>query len=564
VTAPDTQPGPAAKPEGGATFDLVALLAVAGLLYLSWPVHAPLLDRDEPRYAAAARTMLETHDWVVPQFNEAPRYQKPVLTYWLMAGSMAIFGASEWSARLPSALAALGTLALVHFTVRRRWGRRAAWVASAAFATAPLVVLWARAASTDSVLTLLLSGALLAGWHATECDGQASRRWYMVSAACAGLAMLTKGPTAPLLTALTLAVYLTRRRRLLSEFRRVPWGTVLPVFLAIGVPWYVAAYLRGGVGFLEVFDEEHVGRLIEGAGGPSELRLWGRLVVVAAMIVGLAPWTPLSLAGALRRPAAGEGLALHELAQAWFWCVLVVFGASKGQWPSYALLLAPAAAVLASGWAEGVLRNREREGIAIAVVAATVLLALCLAVVLAVAPSVSGAAPQDYRDALSSPVVSVLLPLSAAALLATLAVFVASWARRARGASLVALGVGWGATIAVFGVGCVPSIVRELSRPQIEVGRYLAADRATPALTYGPREPTIVFYSERQVALLKKDDPAFPASLRHALASGGEALVVTDRDGAEALESSYDSAIRLDAGRLVVLRVRAGPQGSRR
>jgi hypothetical protein len=110
----------------------------------------------------------------------------------------------------------------------------------------------------------------------------------------------------------------------------------------------------------------------------------------------------------------------------------------------------------------------------------------------------------------------------------------------------------------------VPSIVRELSRPQVEAGRYLAAHQTTPAFTYGPREPTIVYYSERQVALLKKDDPAFPASLRHALASGGEALVVTDRDGAEALESSYDSAIRLDAGRLVVLRVRAGPQGSRR
>jgi len=564
LTVPDTRPRPAPKPEGGATFDLVALLAVAGLLYLSWPVHAPLLDRDEPRYAAAARTMLETHDWVVPQFNGVPRYQKPVLIYWLMAGSMAAFGPSEWSARLPSALAALGTLALIHLTVRRRWGRRAAWIASAAFATAPLVVLWARAASTDSVLTLLLTCTILSGWRATECDGRVSRRWYVVSATCAGLAMLTKGPTAPLLFAVTLAIYLARRRRLLSETRRVPWGTVLTVFLAIGVPWYVAAYLRDGVGFFEVFDEEHVGRLIEGAGGPTGLRIWGRLVVVGAMLVGLAPWTPLSLAGALRRPAGGRGQPLHELAQAWFWCVLVAFSASKGQWPSYALPLAPAAAILAAGWIERVLRSREREGVAAAVVAGTVLLGLCLATVLAVTPSVSRYAPANYRDALSGSPMSQLLLASAAGVLAALALFVALWAGRVRVASVVAMSVAWGATISLFGLVCVPSVIRELSGPQVVLGRYLAAHATVPALTYGPREPTIVYYADRSVALLNKDDPSFVSMLERALSDKGQALVVTDREGASALAATYPAAVEHDAGRLLVCRLGAGAHGSRR
>ena len=51
--------------------------------------------------------MLETGDWLVPQFDYGvPFWGKPPLSTWLSAASMAAFGVNEFAARLPSLLLA--------------------------------------------------------------------------------------------------------------------------------------------------------------------------------------------------------------------------------------------------------------------------------------------------------------------------------------------------------------------------------------------------------------------------------------------------------------------------
>ncbi|HEY9156300.1 MAG TPA: glycosyltransferase family 39 protein, partial [Opitutaceae bacterium] len=80
----------------------------------------PLVDRDEPRFATATREMMERHDWVVPTFNGAYRFDKPVLTYWLMRVGYSIFGVSEMGARLHAILATIA-LVLVTWWMGRRW-----------------------------------------------------------------------------------------------------------------------------------------------------------------------------------------------------------------------------------------------------------------------------------------------------------------------------------------------------------------------------------------------------------------------------------------------------------
>lgn len=65
----------------------------------------PLWDEDEPRFAAIARAMVESGDWVVPIYNDTLAVDKPVLMHWCMAICFALFGTSEIAARLPAALA---------------------------------------------------------------------------------------------------------------------------------------------------------------------------------------------------------------------------------------------------------------------------------------------------------------------------------------------------------------------------------------------------------------------------------------------------------------------------
>ena len=65
----------------------------------------PPLDRDESRFAQATAQMLETGDFVVIQFQDQPRFKKPVGIHWMQAASVALLGPSEGAFRMPSALA---------------------------------------------------------------------------------------------------------------------------------------------------------------------------------------------------------------------------------------------------------------------------------------------------------------------------------------------------------------------------------------------------------------------------------------------------------------------------
>src|SRR5262247_3509192 len=83
---------------------------------------AALFERDEGRNAEKAREILLLRDWVTPHENFLPVLDKPMSFYWLVAFAYKIFGISEWSARLPTALFALGCLLLVYRFTRQWWG----------------------------------------------------------------------------------------------------------------------------------------------------------------------------------------------------------------------------------------------------------------------------------------------------------------------------------------------------------------------------------------------------------------------------------------------------------
>src|SRR4051812_20431007 len=68
---------------------------IAFLAGLPGLVAVPPLDRDESRFAQATAQMLETGDFVVIHFQEAPRFKKPVGIHWLQAASVSLFSAAE-------------------------------------------------------------------------------------------------------------------------------------------------------------------------------------------------------------------------------------------------------------------------------------------------------------------------------------------------------------------------------------------------------------------------------------------------------------------------------------
>ena len=311
-----------------------------------------LVDETPPLFAASARAMAISGDWLIPQVNGLPRYDKPPLVYWLMAGLYSLPGHASWdplgswAAALPSALASLGVLVMLALVVAW-WERRylprpqGLWIPVAlCFGLSPLVMLWSRIGVSDSLLTALVALAMISSWWRLM-----SRRipWWLCWLAL-GLATLTKGPVAFVLFGLTWGIFVLLQRpcSLLRERLRPGQGVLLSV--AVAAPWYGAAAIREGEPFLQSFFGYHnLQRFTEVVNRhESPWWLYGALLVVASL-----PWSPLLLLG-LWRALVGRQVSLASFAASWLLSVLLLFSCSATKLPSYWLPATPAAAILAA------------------------------------------------------------------------------------------------------------------------------------------------------------------------------------------------------------------------
>jgi 4-amino-4-deoxy-L-arabinose transferase-like glycosyltransferase len=137
----------------------------------------PLFDRDEPRFATAARTMMESGDFLVPRFNGALRPDKPPFVYWLMnIGYYLTGGWGELGARLPSAVCGIGTLLIVYFMVGSRFGRLTGMVASVMLGTCVLFMAESRMATADGTMLLCITACMACAWQAWDAGAAAPAR----------------------------------------------------------------------------------------------------------------------------------------------------------------------------------------------------------------------------------------------------------------------------------------------------------------------------------------------------------------------------------------------------
>ena len=118
-----------AAPSPTTPFSFLEIALAVGALFALyfWRTGSyPLFDPDEPIYAQVGREMAAGGGWLSPHLNGALWFDKPPLFYWLSGLSISLLGANEFAARLPSALAALGVVALVGCWARHDFGARAA------------------------------------------------------------------------------------------------------------------------------------------------------------------------------------------------------------------------------------------------------------------------------------------------------------------------------------------------------------------------------------------------------------------------------------------------------
>jgi 4-amino-4-deoxy-L-arabinose transferase-like glycosyltransferase len=257
-----------------------------------------LWDRDEPRYAVAVREMRESGDWMIPTFNGEPRYQKPILIYWLMALGTWLGGDNPFGVRLASAVAGTGTCVLTGHLARRILGARAGLLAGIMMAVAPIAAGSSKLATPDATLALLLVGCQCCLW---ELERRPARTLAGAFWALLGLAFLTKGPIAPafLLAAGGLAWWWGWPLSRLWQRLYPRYG--LPGFVLLAAPWYIAVAIKTHGEFLRfAVGTQIVQRIATGMEEHGGFPGYYALLAIPAF----APWSvllPAALAAAWRR-----------------------------------------------------------------------------------------------------------------------------------------------------------------------------------------------------------------------------------------------------------------------
>lgn len=322
------------------------LLAFCGFLFFYGLGNFGLVGADEPRYAQVAREMLARHDWITPTLSGQPWLEKPPLFYWQAMLSYAIFGVSDWAARIPSALDASLLVFAIYFFLRRfRVG--SALDGALMTASCAAVIGFSRAASTDMPLAAMFGIALLAWYAWQESENRAYLAAFYVFL---GLGTLAKGPVAPFLAGAVILIFAVAKGDY-PLLRRTLWIPGIALFVIVAMPWYVTVQIRNPE-FFHVFIVQHnLARF-----GTNLYRhkepFWYYAPVA---LLSLAPWTILCGAAFFEtlRLWARERRTLLQSEEAWnaflfIWLLVPImfFSLSQSKLPGYILPAIPAGTLL--------------------------------------------------------------------------------------------------------------------------------------------------------------------------------------------------------------------------
>jgi len=374
-TAPDSPtPAPPAPPDKAPRWSLPVLIAImllAGVLY-SWSLSSSGLNSF---YSAAV--LSGTQSWKAWFFGslDAGNFMtvdKPPFVLMVMGLSCRVFGYGTWQMMAPLIASALGTIWILHSSVKRVFGHGAATVAALVLALTPITVAISRDNNPDTLLVfLMVAGAALA-LRATR-DGRLLP--LIGSAVCFGLAFNTKMLQGYIALPAVFAVYLYATR--LSLVKRIVNLLIAGVALAVSSLWWAAAvslvpaserpYIGGSTdgtawnlimgynGFGRVFGEDDNGGG-GGGGGFSGTAGLGRMFndMLGGQISWLLPFAGIALVGGLvlcgRAPRTDPTRAALVLWGGWTALHFLTFSMAEGTvHPYYTTALAPGIAALCGG-----------------------------------------------------------------------------------------------------------------------------------------------------------------------------------------------------------------------
>lgn len=512
------------------------LLALAGLLFFLGLGTLGLTDRDEGSNAEAAREMAESGDWITPTLNGEPRFAKPAFLYWLIGGAYRLFGVSEFTARLPSAVFGLALILLQYWFLARVRGATLGFLGALLLLLNVEIVAIGRLVLTDSLLIFFTTLSLFGFWLGLHGTGRARHYLWLLYIGMA-LGTLTKGPIGFAVPLLAIVPYLTLTHR----WRRF-WQTGFPLagtllFLALALPWYAAMLTIHGARYTTSAQADTVGRFLNVIGGHGGTLFF----YVPVLLFGFFPWSgflPVALYQGLRnwqgywadrradkKEEAGE---LELFASLWIVATFLFFSASATRLPHYIGPLFPAAALLVAAYWHRCLQDPSTAGLRASwriLIVTGSLLGFALAATPSLYAHFVDKMTKEFPMAAQvdpgiGPPAAGFILIIGAALVGYLGL-----SRERRGAAFWAASVTIGLVLFVSLQVTVPRFSRYFVSPPQELA-FTAGVNLGPddrLILYGPPRPSLIFYAKRKALLIK---PGEEATMQLHLTQSGRTMIV--------------------------------------
>jgi len=555
------------------------ILAVSGAVMLTGLGAPRLWDRDEPRNAGCAREMLERFDWIVPTFNGELRAHKPVLLYWCVMVAYSLGGVNEFTARLPSALCAMGSALATYAIGRRLFNPTVGLWSAIVLSTSLMFGVAGRAATPDSLLIfcVALSMMVYVLFAFPSKDGSYFPQPLWQAAllyGAMGLAVLAKGPVGLVLPTAIIGMFLLIQRLPAKEpstrfserivalcrpfaplhFLRtcLAMRPLLAILMAllVAAPWYVAVGLKTDGAFLREFFVTHN---LDRATSSMEGHRGGPWYYPVAMLVGFFPWSifalPLALETFNRLRFRDKNSDGYLFATSWI-CVWVgIFSIAKTKLPSYVTPCYPAIALLSGCFVhhfqQGSLRIHRYWLPASFATLAAVGVGILIVIPMAAEKVLPG---EGWLGILG------VIPLAAG----IIAAIAWHWERKLWLAPLVATAGG----LVVVGILALGASRADLQRfdQQMVVNWAKNSTNEAPLAAYRVLEPSWVYYSHQSIPELLGE----PAAAARLLENHPGATLVTKEEHVPAIRRELDGEVEiaqsaphfLRSERLVIIRRR--------
>jgi 4-amino-4-deoxy-L-arabinose transferase-like glycosyltransferase len=313
------------------------LALAAAILFLGAIRLGDLPGYDDGVYSVQAKNIANHGHWLVPQIRGSTSMEHPPLFVWIQAVFLIAFGKSDPVAKLPSALAAIATILLIHWLTRRLLDDTlAASVAMFAMLATPYFIKYAGHAMTDVPAALLFLCAVCA-WSLSDKDP----RFIPAAGILTAMALMVRGLIGLALLPIFLIDLIARRKRPPTGYLIA--GLVL-AFLPIAL-WYIHLLSLFRRYFVQIH-EVWLGKEVFGELNPPWRRYTGLPEYLWMLSKSYWPWLPVTIAGIA--VVIRERRRRLVVLLGWIGAVLVLCAAAKSRVLRYMLPAYPALSILAA------------------------------------------------------------------------------------------------------------------------------------------------------------------------------------------------------------------------